>query len=437
MRLSVFGLGKLGLCTACSFASKGHSVIGVDVNEAHIAALRNGDVPIQETGLEELHARAKSKFKPTLEIAEAIQGSEISLIIVPTPSLEHGGFTTEYVENVLEDIAPHIAAKDSFHIVDVVSTVMPGSSDNSFKPLLEKLTGKTCGKDFGLVYNPEFIALGSVIANFHNPDLVLIGTSDERSGQTIKELYATMVENRPSYAIMSLLNAEITKLALNCYVTMKISFANELAAVCERIPGADVDVVTSAIGHDTRVGKKYLKGGLGFGGPCFPRDNRAFQRVAELQNTPVFLSPTVVAANNSVVERLEILVTSQTPAGGSVALLGLAYKQGTHIIEESQAVMLAQRLLAKGYQLRLHDPHALPNVSAVLEGDYTLYQNPYEATTSANTVVLLTNWPQFTTLDWERIAREAAETPLLIDSWRILKDSRPPLFEYTAIGLGS
>jgi UDPglucose 6-dehydrogenase len=437
MKLSVFGLGKLGLCTACCFASAGNSVVGVDVNEAHIAELKNGRVPIQETGLEELYCKAKANFTPTMSVAEAIENSDLSLIIVPTPSLEHGGFTNEYVEKALESMAPHIKAKDSFHIVDVVSTVMPGSCDKVFKPLLEKLTGKVCGEGFGLVYNPEFIALGSVIANFLNPDMVLIGASDERSGEILRKLYASMVLSQPNYSVMSLVNAEITKLSLNCFVTMKISFANELAAVCERVPGADVDVVTSAVGADSRVGKKCLKGGLGFGGPCFPRDNKAFQRFAETEQLSIHLSPSVVAVNNALVDRLETAITSQVSPGSGVALLGLSYKTGTHIVEESHSIMLAEKLIAKGYQVRLHDPLALPHLPEELAGKSSLHEDPYEATKGVRCVALLTDWPQFDLLDWDRIAQGAAENPVLIDSWRTLKDSRPSQFMYTAIGLGS
>ena len=203
------------------------------------------------------------------------------LITVPTPSDANGRFSNAYVEAVLDRIAGGLKAKKTFHVVALVSTVMPTTCEHVFVPILEKLTGKVCGRDFGFVYNPEFVALGSVIHDFLHPDMLLIGASDERSAQLCRELYSSVVENDPYYAVMNLTNAEITKLSLNCYVTMKISFANELALICERIPGADVDVVTTAVGADTRVGRRYLKGGLGFGGPCFPRDNLAFQRCAE------------------------------------------------------------------------------------------------------------------------------------------------------------
>ena len=256
VNVSVVGLGKLGLCTAACFASKGHRVIGVEKNDNFVEKLQSRCCPIDETGLEGLLEKCWDNLAVTTDISIAVRDSDITLIIVPTPSKSDGRFTNKYVEAVLKSIGPELKDKDTFHVIDVVSTVMPGSCDKIFKPLLEELSGRVCGKDFGLVYNPEFIALGSVVRDFLNPDMVLIGASDERSAAIIKELYASTCDSSPEIVCMSLVNAEITKLSLNCFVTMKISYANELASICEKVPVADVDVVTNAIGAYSRVGKK-------------------------------------------------------------------------------------------------------------------------------------------------------------------------------------
>lgn len=437
MNISFIGLGKLGLCSAACFALKGHKVIGVDSNERFIRELKAGNCPINETGLSDLLVKSRANMSFTMDYAQAVHASDITLIIVPTPSQKDGAFSNEYIETVLEQLGPALREKRSFHVVDIVSTVMPTSCDTVFRPMLERLTGKTCGKDFGLVYNPEFIALGSVIRDFLHPDMVLIGASDERSAEAVQALYASMVDSSPIYSVMSLTNAEITKLSLNCFVTMKVSFANELASVCESVAGADVDVITAALGADSRVGSKYLKGGLGFGGPCFPRDNLAFQRFAELGNVLVRLSPGVVGVNNAVVGRIEKAITERLPPGSTVALLGLSYKSGTHIIEESQSLMLADRLIEAGYTVRLHDPKALPGITANYSGRAELCDDPYVAAKRAQCVVLLTDWPQFRTLDWTRIERDSAgEKPVLFDSWRQLKGTAFTRFQYVAIGLG-
>ena len=231
MNISVIGLGKLGLCTAACFASRGHQVIGVDTNQNILEKLRLKQCPIDEPGLEVLLEGAWANLTVTENVDEAVCNSGMALVIVPTPSQSDGKFTNKFIVNALQPMATALKEKDSFYVIGVVSTVMPGSCDRQFKPLLEKITGKVCGVDFGLIYNPEFIALGSVIRDFLNPDMVLIGASDKRSGDLARELYLTTCESRPDIKVMSFINAEITKLSLNCFLTMKISFTNELASI--------------------------------------------------------------------------------------------------------------------------------------------------------------------------------------------------------------
>jgi len=436
MKISVVGLGKLGLCTAACFASAGFTVFGYDLNDRIRNELKKRRCPILETGLEELLQTVWPALRIVDSYQEAVANSDITLIIVPTPSMPDGRFAHDNVLKALEGLAPALAAKETFHVVDVVSTVMPGSSDGVFRPLLERLTGKRCGSDFGLAYNPEFIALGSVIRDFLNPDMVLIGASDDTSGFLLSELYRITCRTRPTIALMSLINAEITKISLNCFVTMKISFANTLTSVCERVPGADVDAVTTAMGADSRVGSKYLKGGLGFGGPCFPRDNIAFQAFAEEFGAEAILGKAVVAVNNDVPGRLLSRITSHTAPPAKVALLGLSYKAGTHIIEDSQSVMLAKSLVAAGYQPALHDPLALESARQLL-GDSASYSgDPYVTCAGASAIALLTDWPHYRSLDWQRIASLASPGALVLDSWRIARDTDMSAFAYAPVGVG-
>ncbi len=437
MNISVIGLGKLGLCTAACFASAGHTVYGFDLNDHFRSELKSRRNPIEETGLTDLLESAWATLHIVDSYEAALQASDITLIIVPTPSLPDGRFSNDYLVNVLDGLAPALKAKNGFHIVDVVSTVMPGTCDTIFKPLLEQATGKRCGTDFGLVYNPEFIALGSVIRNFLNPDMVLIGTSDERSGSVVRELYASTCKTLPAMAVMSLINAEITKISLNCYVTMKISYANGLAAICEQVPGADVDVITAAIGADSRVGSKCLKGGLGFGGPCFPRDNLAFQTFAEEFGAEALLGKAVVAVNNSIPERLFKKVSEQCVPPAKVALLGLSYKADTHIIEESHSIILAKNLIAAGYQVALHDPTAIDAARDLLGSNVIFFNDMYECLTDASAIILLTDWPQYRDLDWKHIATLTSSGALVLDSWRIAKKAATPGFTYIPVGVGN
>lgn len=436
MRISVIGLGKLGLCTAACFASAGHTVYGFDLNDHFRNELKAHRNPINETGLTELLESAWANLHVVDCYEDAIHKSDVTLIIVPTPSLPDGRFTNDYLIKALEWLAPALKKKNSFHIIDVVATVMPGSCDNIFRPLLETATGKLCGTDFGLVYNPEFIALGSVIRNFLHPDMVLIGASDDRSSSVMHDLYATTCKTKPTMAVMSLINAEITKISLNCYVTMKISYANGLAAICEQVPGADIDTITAAIGADSRVGSKCLKGGLGFGGPCFPRDNTAFQAFAEEFGSEALIGKAVVAVNNSIPERLFKKISAHCPQSAKVALLGLSYKAETHIIEESHSIMLAKNLMATGFQVALHDPKALDTAQAILGNNAIFCIDPYKCVAGADAIVILTDWPEYQVLDWMLISKIVGRGTLVLDSWRLFKDKDMSLFTYTPVGIG-
>lgn len=436
MNISVIGLGKLGLCTAGCFATAGHNVIGYDTNASLMFSLKEGRCPIDENGLPELFAAARPRFSLAAGYEETVNRSDITLIIVPTPSQANGRFSNDHVKTVLHGLAPELRGKSGFHVITIVSTVMPGSCDGLFVPLLERDTGKLCGRDFGLVYNPEFIALGSVIRDFLNPDMVLIGASDEKSGARVREIYESTCKSRPAIKVMSLVNAEIAKISLNCFVTMKISYANALAALCELVPGADVDVVTSAVGADSRVGSKYLKGGLGFGGPCFPRDNIAFQAFAREIGGDTLLGDAVVTVNNRIPERLTRLITNHIAPPARVALLGLSYKADTHIVEESQGILLARELLAAGYSVSLHDPKALSAAHAELGDGPDYAAGIEECITGVRAIALLTDWPEYRTLDWGRMSHLVSPPCLLLDCWRVARDVSKEKFIHRPVGIG-
>jgi len=275
MNISVFGLGKLGASMVAGFASRGFTVIGTDISRRALQALEEGKAPVQETGLSDLIAAHREKIRATASAEDAVLGTDISFVIVPTPSDSRGAFSLEYARNAFGDIGRALKKKKKYHTVVLTSTVLPGATRHGLLPVLERESGLRCGHDFGLCYNPEFIALGTVIRDFLNPDFYLLGQFDERSGDALEAVHRQVSANQAPVKRMSLENAELAKIAVNSFVTMKISFANLLAGFCEKLPGGDVDIVSEALGMDSRIGRKYLSGGLGFGGPCFPRDNVA------------------------------------------------------------------------------------------------------------------------------------------------------------------
>ncbi len=411
MKLSVIGLGKLGLCTAACFARAGYEVTGVDINKKHVDLIRSGKQPFEENQLKNVLMESEKNLHVTIDLSTAINQSDISFIIVPTPSMKDGSFTNKYIHNVLERMVPSLKAKDSFHIINIVSTVMPGSCENEFVPLLEKKTGKIAGRDFGLAYNPEFIAIGSVIHNFLNPDLVLIGVTDEKTAKTLKHVYAKTCFNSPYMAVTSLINAEITKLSINCYCTMKISFANNLGSICEKVPGACASEITHIIGQDTRIGSKYIKPGLGFGGPCFPRDNEAFIKFVNDVGEYSGLQEAVITINNKKIEKtVEKIIRATELVGNKVALLGLSYKPDTYLTERSQSADIAFALADSGLiaDLKAYDPMARMN------GKWHLADSVRECVTDMNVAAVLTPWPEFFNEDWQQFM---AKDRVVLNFW--------------------
>ena len=434
MRACVIGLGKLGAPLAACLAAKGLTVVGVDNDPHKVEAINHAQPPIHEPGLGELLATTGGRLTAMSDVEAAIGQTDISFIVVSTPSDPAGGFSLRYVEPVCQAIGRALAAKNDYHVVCLTSTVMPGTTGGPVREMLEKASGKRASVDFGLCYSPEFIALGSVMRDFLNPDMLLIGESDARAGDTLQSLYAQVCENKPAIARMSFVNAEITKLAVNTYVTTKISYANMLARICEQLPGANVDVITSALGLDTRIGPKYLKGALSYGGPCFPRDNLALAQLAQQLHVPPDLAQTVDRFNRAQVSWLADVVQRTE---GSAGILGLTYKAGTDVVEEAAGFLLAKELLARGVSVLAFDPAYGQNSRGPVLEKLRFASSSLECIQKSDVVILATAWPEFATIASEQWARHASQKRTVIDCWRAVKFLREePGVHYLALGLG-
>ena len=419
MKLSIIGLGKLGAPMAAVMAHKGNTVVGVDINPAYVAAIQAGQPPVNEPQLAEMILANRERLTATADYEAAILATDVTFIIVPTPSGIDGKFSVEFVLRAAEKIGAALRQKSSWHLVVLSSTVMPGSVEGQLLPALEQASGKRCPEGFGLCYNPEFIALGSVVRDMLKPDMILIGESDPRSGQILEDLYTRVCESNPRIQRMNYVNAELTKLSVNTFVTTKISYANMLAQICEALPGADADVVTTALGCDSRIGAKYLKGALGYGGPCFPRDNVAFSALARDKGVPALLAEATDALNKRQVPRLAKMILSQLPAGGTAAILGLSYKPETEVIEESQGVAIARELLAAGARVSVFDPEAMPNARRVLTGEITFAESAAACLAQADVVAITTPWKEFRDLPLSAF-QAGNRTLTVIDCWRVL-----------------
>jgi len=432
---SVFGLGKLGASMAAAIASRGLQVVGVDVNQNAVEALNAGRAPVQETGLEETIRANRDRLRATASHRDAVLNSDLSFVVVPTPSDQRGAFSLQYAAWAFQEIGRALAEKHAYHNIVLTSTVLPGSTRYGLLPILERESGKRCGPDFGLCYSPEFIALGSVIRDFLNPDFNLIGEFDERAGSQLEACYAEIVEHGTPCRRMSIENAELTKVALNTFVTTKITFANMLADLCERIPGGDVDVVSGALGLDRRIGGRYLAGALGYGGPCFPRDNVALGFLARAIGTRADLAETTDRMNRSMPGKIVELLRPEIHRNTTVAVLGLAYKPYSHVIEESQSIYIAEALSKAGARVIAFDPLAGEMARAELCDRAIVMDSVAECLAQADVVLLATPDPVFCALHAEDFLK-CGRPVTVVDCWRLLsgKLAGHPRIRYIAVG---
>jgi UDPglucose 6-dehydrogenase len=433
--VAVIGLGKLGSPLAAVLAQAGYRVIGVDVDPALVAAMNAGRAPVHEAGLETAIKAAGSRLSATDDIGAAIRATDISFVIVPTPSDSDGVFTNRWVLDAVREIGLALRGIDRYHVVSITSTVMPGSTGGPIREALEKASGRRVGETVGLTYNPEFIALGSVVHDLLHPDMVLIGESDPRAGDLLERLYRGVVGTEKPIQRMNWVNAEIAKISINTFVTTKISYANMLAELCEKLPGADVEVVAAALGKDSRIGSKYLRGALGYGGPCFPRDNVAWAALARSVGAGAEIAAATDAVNRRQVDRLVAIVREHSGPDATIAVLGLAYKAGTPVTEQSQGVMIAQRLIEAGYRVLLSDPLALESAAAVLGEGAVAVGDPGSAVAKARVIVIAAPMPVFAALRPENFTKGGGRKTV-IDCWRVLDADVAAVADVVHIGRG-
>lgn len=428
--ISVIGMGKLGLPLALLYAENGYRVIGYDIVKSSIEKLQQGISPISEEGVQRLLTSNRKRLSFTSQIAD-IAISDITFIVVPTPSNTDGSFSPTHIVAALNSFGPYLRKKKSHHTVVVTSTVSPGTMDGVLKPLLQKLTEKKIGVDLGLCYSPELIALGSVIHDMRHPDFLFIGQSDVRSGNEVQKIRKGICKNAPPVVQTNWINVELAKLSLNAYITTKISFANMVARICERTPQADSEVVLQTIGLDSRIGRKYLKGGLGYGGPCFPRDTLSLAAAIKTVHLDIRLPQVIHEFNEDQVQYVLELVARHTKQHDVVGILGLGYKQGTDVIDESQGVLLLKKLLSRGVKVVAYDPLAMENtkkrVSAARFAD-----SLEKCIQMSDIVILTTQTDDFKDIRWDRY-----EDKVVIDCWRIINLAKQNKKRNTFIQLGT
>jgi UDPglucose 6-dehydrogenase len=435
--LSLIGLGKLGLCMAGVLGEAGYKVMGVDVNQDLINMINAGEVPYKEKDLDRVLNNSRGKLTATSDYREAILNTNLTFIVVATPTQKDGTYGNEQLRASLKSIAEIIKEKDSIHHIVISCTVMPGTIDNEMIPLVEEVSGKKVNDGFTMAYNPEFIAMGDVIRIFTRPDFVLVGESNHEIGEYLEEIYGKICPNDPPVSRMSIINAELAKISLNCFVTTKITYANMLAELCEALPGGDIDVVSKAIGQDERIGSKVLKGGLGFGGPCFPRDNRAFVRLAKDFGVNAELANQTHETNRWQVERLQTWITDKAPKGSIISVLGMAYRSGTPLVEESQALQIAFHLVENGYKVRVHDKFALENTRLEAGDKFEYYDDIQEAIDGADVAVVTMMADEYREITSEIFKAKLSQNGIVFDFWRLYRGQDFSGLKYLPLGIGN
>jgi UDPglucose 6-dehydrogenase len=413
----VFGLGKVGITLAAALIGAGFEVTGVDVVESLVRALRDGTFRTREPGVMNRLAAARSgQFRATMDPAEAVAASTVSFIIVPTVSNTLGGFSNGLIIRALQAIGLGVAGKSTSHAVSVVSTILPGSSATQLIPALESAAGRRIGDRLGYCYNPSFIAQGEVMKGLIEPDYVLIGEADAASGSVLEAVHRRIVVNQAPVVRMTSTEAEITKIASNTHETMRVAFANMLLALCNEVPDADVDRITHALAY--RLGRRFFKGAVPYGGPCWPRDNRALAAFMDLVGVPSTLPNAIDRANAE--HGLYVLrqVLDRVPRGGRVGLLGLAYKPGTSMVDRAFGIDLAGWLAAEGRIVVGWDPMANTEAARAL-GDHIRIAGRAEECLVCDVVVIALPLPDLDKIDWSR-----AGDGLVLDCWRALPEAQ-------------
>ena len=408
MKILVVGTGYVGLVTGACFAEMGHKVICLDIDREKIQMLKEGVIPIYEPGLEEIVKRnvAQGRLEFTTDYAYGVQESLICFIAVATPSGEDGSADVTYVKKAATLIAEQM---DGYKIIVNKSTVPVGSAELVHGVISKALKKERKSHEFDVVSNPEFLKEGDAISDFMKPDRIVIGTDNPRVAALMHELYAPFNLNHDRILIMDPASAEMTKYAANAMLASRISFMNEIAALCERL-GADISMVRKGIGSDLRIGYSFLYAGAGYGGSCFPKDVKALQASARALDCPTPLLDAVETVNIRQKELLgQKMDTYFADKGGvhhkTIAIWGLAFKPGTDDLREAPALVLVRHLLEQGAFVRLYDPVAMPKAKALLKKSpqITWCKSEFEAAEKSDAIALVTEWKQFRFVDFSQI----------------------------------
>jgi UDPglucose 6-dehydrogenase len=429
----MIGSGYVGIVSGSCFAEFGANVACIDVDAGKIAALQAGEIPIYEPGLEDLVARnvSEGRLRFSTELAEAVAAADLIFIAVGTPSRRGDGYADlSFVYAAAKSLAPHL---QGYTVVVDKSTVPVGTARQVQRIIREE----NPDVDFDVASNPEFLREGAAIADFMRPDRVVLGVESERAEKLLKELYRPLNLIETPVVVTDLESAELVKYASNAFLATKISFINEMAALCEAV-GGDVHAVATGMGLDGRIGRKFLHAGPGYGGSCFPKDTLALVRTAQEHGTPCRIVESVVEVNAA--QRARMVKKIRTAVGGdesgkTIAVLGLTFKPETDDMRDAPAVTIIPALMERGARIHAHDPQGMDEARNILPEEVVYFSDVYEAIDRADAVILLTEWNVYRGLDIEQL-RQRMGGNVFIDLRNVYEPAtmQQAGFEYVCVG---
>lgn len=432
MRITVVGTGYVGLVSGTCFAETGNHVVCVDIDANKVQRMQNGEVPIYEPGLEVLFERntKQGRLTFTTDLAEGTKDAEIIFLALPTPPGADGSADLKYILKVAEELS-HIIT--DYKVIVDKSTVPVGTADKVHAKLAANLDETL----FDVVSNPEFLREGVAVDDFLKPERVVIGTSSDKAKKVMERLYNPFVRQGNPVIFMDEKSAEMTKYAANSFLATKITFMNEVANLCEQV-GANVDMVRKGIGSDSRIGKRFLFPGVGYGGSCFPKDVQALAKTAEENNYDFKILQSVMEVNKKQKSILSGRIKKyfgESIANKTIGIWGLSFKPNTDDIREAPALIIINELLAAGAKVKAFDPEAMGNVKELLGNKIIYCENQYEAIEDTDALAVITEWNVFRTPDYDRI-KSSLKEPVVFDGRNVYdpEDMKQRGFIYNSIG---
>ncbi len=431
MRITVIGTGYVGLVTGACLSELGHTVACLDIDDGKIELLKSGSIPIYEPGLCEMVGRnaVAGRLSFTTDYGGVVPGSDAVMIAVGTPSLPNGDADLTAVRAALGSLAPHLDAGATV----VMKSTVPVGTTRDVRDAIQDLRPDL---DFGMASNPEFLRQGAAVEDFMHPDRIVVGADDEDSADALRHMYQPLLHRGAASLFTTVETAELVKYASNAFLSVKLSFINEMADLSEEV-GACVEDIATGMGMDSRISDRFLAAGPGYGGSCFPKDTQALYRSGERVGVPSKLVGAAISVNDERRDRMVDKISDALAVpvdGAKIALLGITFKANTDDLRESPAVRIAEGLVAVGAEVRVYDPQGMENARKEVTG-VAFCADAYAAAEGADAVVIATEWGEFATLDLARLHGIVAH-PVLVDLRNLYDpdDAADAGFEYVSIG---